>query len=99
MTTNETIMIIAVTLIAVGIPVTGLVIRFALRPLVKDIAAAIRGRQVEEGNSELIQRLERIEMRLEEQSRHTGELLEANRFYGELQVGRTEEPRGPSAGG
>jgi hypothetical protein len=99
MTTNETIMIIAVTFIAVGIPVTGLVIRFALRPLVKDIAAAIRGRQMEEGNWELIQRLERIEMRLVEQSRHTGELLEANRFYGELQASRIEEPRGPSAGG
>jgi hypothetical protein len=44
---------------------------------------------MEEGTSELIQRLERMEMRLEEQNRHMGELLETNRFYGELQVSRT----------
>lgn len=99
MTYNEMIMIIAVTFIAIGIPVTGLVIRFALRPLVQDIATAIRGREPEEGTSEVLQRLERIEMRLEEQDRRTAELLEANRFYGELQAGRTEESRGPSANG
>lgn len=91
MSTNEMVMIIAVTLITIGIPVTGLVIRFALRPLVRDIAAAIRGREEPDQVPEVLQRLERIELRLEEQDRRMIELLEANRFYGELKAGREDE--------
>lgn len=89
MNTNEMIMGIAVTFIAVGIPLSGLVIRYALRPLIQDIASAIRGRE-EDASGELIQRLDRIEARLEEQAQQTGELLEAQRFYKELEAGRTE---------
>jgi hypothetical protein len=95
MTTNEVIVVIAVTFIAVGIPVTGLVVRFALRPLVQDIAAAIRGER-KGGDLEIVERLERIETRLEEQDRRMGELLEASRFHRELEAGRPGEPERPS---
>lgn len=95
MTTNEVIMVIAVTFIAVGIPVTGLVVRFALRPLVQDIAAAIRGERkgAEVGIGD---RLERIELRLEEQDRQMRELLEASRFHRELEAGRPGRGGGSS---
>lgn len=93
MSMNEMIMVIAVTFIAVGIPIGGLVIRFALRPLVQDIAAAIRGGRAEDG-AELVQRLERIEARLDEQAQWTRELLETERFYKELQAGADDQPSG-----
>lgn len=86
MTTNEMIAFIALMLIAVGLPVGGLVVRFALRPLVHDIAAAIRGRSEPD---EVIQRLAQIEARLVSQEEHVTEVLEAHRFLRELEAGRS----------
>jgi hypothetical protein len=97
MSPYEVIAVVAVTFIVLGIPLTGLVIRFALRPMVRDLAAAIRGK--EEGPRalfEIARRLERIEGRLDEQDARVQEALEASRFYKELEAGPKEgsdEPR------
>jgi hypothetical protein len=89
-TTTEMIAFIALILIAVGLPVGGLVIRFALRPLVHDIAAAIRGQQ-DPGLVDVMQRLEQIDARLAGQEERTVELLETHRFHRELEAGRASE--------
>jgi hypothetical protein len=100
MATTEVVLIIAVTFIVLGIPLTGFMIRFALRPLVQDIARAIGAQGSEEGEfAELIRRLDRIEGRLEDQDRRMDELVQANRFYGQLESGRGEAAGDAGAGG
>jgi NhaP-type Na+/H+ or K+/H+ antiporter len=94
----EAIVAITAIVVAIGIPVGGLVIRFALRPLVQDIANAIRsGNTGEQGHWEsLSRRLERIEASLVEQEAVTSRLLEVQEFERKLRSGRAEDP--PSGG-
>lgn len=70
----------------IGLPVIGLVTRYALRPLVQDMAAAIRGGR-DEQTQELAERLARLEERLEEQDKQLDRLLEAERFRQALESG------------
>jgi hypothetical protein len=89
--------IVGVTAIIVvfGIPLGGLVIRFALRPLVKDIANAIRSNAPVPGDpaqlESLNRRLERIEQSLVEQEALTTRLLEVQEFDRKLRSGLPED--------
>jgi len=81
--------------VVIGIPVTGLVIRFALRPLVKDIANAIRSSAPGTGDpaqlESLNRRLERIEQSLVDQEALTTRLLEVQEFDRKLRSGLPED--------
>ncbi|TVP44037.1 MAG: hypothetical protein EA350_12475 [Gemmatimonadales bacterium] len=85
--------LIAITAIIVlfGLPLGGLVIRFALRPLVKDIANAIRSNAPVAGDpaqlESLNRRLERIEQSLVEQEAISARLLEVQEFDRKLRSG------------
>lgn len=74
-----------------GIPMMGLVARFALRPLVQDITRAIRTGDEDEVR-ELRRRIAELEQRLEAQEQETERLAEAERFHRELRAG--DEPDG-----
>lgn len=67
----------------IGIPMTGLVIRYALTPLVEKLAVAIRGSQHDE-IVELRERLAATEELLEVQQEKLDRLVEAERFHQEL---------------
>jgi len=92
--------LIAITAIVVlfGLPLGGLVIRFALRPLVKDIANAIRSNAPAAGDpgqlESLNRRLERIEQSLVEHEALTTRLLEVQEFDRKLRSGPPEDPSG-----
>jgi hypothetical protein len=90
----EAVVAITAIVVAIGIPVGGIVIRFALRPLVQDIANAIRsGGAGDQGHWEsLDRRLERIETSLVEQEAVTSRLLEVQDFERKLRSGHPEEP-------
>jgi hypothetical protein len=99
---SEAIIAITAILVAVGLPVGGLVMRFALQPLVKDIAAAIRAASADRaghGDWEAVDlRLARIERALVEQEGLTRRLIETREF--DRQIGGPTEPgqigtRGP----
>jgi hypothetical protein len=77
---------ILIALLVFGIPGGALAVRFVLRPMLKEIAQAIRSSR--EGMSpELERRLAELEegQRLVQQQLHT--LIEAERFHRELQSG------------
>lgn len=74
----------------IGVPMIGLVTRFALQPLVKDVAAAIRGGR-EEWADGVVERLTRLEERLDEQERQLERVVEAERFRRELEAGGSGE--------
>ncbi len=82
----EVLVPITAIFFVIGLPVIGLVTRFALRPLVHDMAAAIRGGR-DERSEELAERIARLEERLEEQDRQLDRLLEAERFRRALESG------------
>lgn len=69
-----------------GVPMIGLVTRFALQPLVKDVAVAIRGGR-EDWADAVVERLARLEERLDEQERQLERVVEAERFRRELEAG------------
>lgn len=72
-----------------GVPIMSLAARFVVRPLIQDIAEAIRGKgagRVEE----LERRLVRMEEALLDQDRLLARLSEAERFRRQLETG----PRG-----
>lgn len=69
-----------------GLPMLGLVTRFALRPLVQDITAAIRAGSEEE-MKDLRERLAALESRMEAQEEELDRLSEAERFHRELRSG------------
>lgn len=83
-------------LVIFGLPLGGLVIRFALRPLVQDIANAIRSNSPASGDPAQIEslnrRLERMEQSLLEQEALTTRLLEVQEFDRKLGTGRREDP-------
>lgn len=70
----------------IGLPMFGIVARFALRPLVKDLATAIRGASEDELN-EIHERLALIEDRLDHQEEALQRISDADRFHRELQAG------------
>lgn len=82
----EVLVPITAIFFVIGLPVIGLVTRYALRPLVHDVAAAIRGGRDERAD-DLGERLARLEERLEEQDRQLERLLEAERFRRALESG------------
>jgi hypothetical protein len=92
----EAVVAITAILVVVGLPVTGLVIRFALRPLVKDIASAIRSNAAAAGDpaqlESLNRRLERIEQSLVDHEALTTRLLEVQEFDRKLRSGQPEDP-------
>lgn len=92
MTVFEAVVAITAIIVAIGIPVAGLVIRFALRPLVQDIASAIRSSSGgDQANWEsLNRRLERIEASIVEQEGVTSRLLEVQEFDRKLRSGLPE---------
>lgn len=71
---------------AVGVPVMALAAHFVLRPLVRDIAGALRAQKglPEEA---LDQRLARLEENNEELQRLVRQLVDAERFRRELESG------------
>ncbi|CAN5785496.1 hypothetical protein BH23GEM11_BH23GEM11_10350 [soil metagenome] len=87
---------ITAIIVVIGIPVTGLVIRFALRPLVQDIANAIRsggsGTRDQDQWASLNRRLDRIEQSLVDQDAVTSRLLEVQEFDRKLGSGLPEDP-------
>lgn len=70
-----------------GLPMLGLVTRFALRPLVQDITSAIRAGS-EENMREVRQRLAALEDQVEAQQQELDRLSEAESFRRELESGR-----------
>lgn len=90
----EAVVAITAIVVAIGIPVGGIVIRFALRPLVQDIANAIRsGGAGDQGHwDSLNRRLERIEESLVEQEAVSSRLLEVQDFERKLRSGLPEDP-------
>lgn len=76
-------------LVLVGVPVLGLVIRYALSPLIQDLIRAIRG-DARDGREEVAERLARMEQRLDAQETEIQRLAEAERFHQELRSGGPE---------
>lgn len=81
---------IVAVICVIGLPMMGLVTRFALRPLVQDITSAIRAGSEEEMR-DLRERLTSLEDRMETQQRELERLAEAESFHRELQAGRDPE--------
>ncbi len=81
---GETLVAITAILVVIGLPVGGLVIRFALHPFAKEIAGAIRSQGTERGEGAtwevLDHRLGRIERSLVEQEALTRRMLEVSEF-------------------
>jgi hypothetical protein len=81
---------ILIALLIFGIPGAALSIRFVLRPMLREIADAIRS-----SRGELSQDLERRLLELEEGQRLTNEqlehLIEAERFRDQLQSGNPRD--------
>lgn len=70
----------------IGVPVLAVATHFVLRPLVRDIITAIKGKDVER-LEELDARLHRLEDALLEQSEQLDRLLEAEAFRLRLEGG------------
>lgn len=83
----------------IGVPVMAVAAHFVLRPLVRDIITAIRGKDVER-LEELDVRLYRLEATLTEQSEQLDRLLEAEAFRLRLESGSQvgAGPAGRSSG-
>lgn len=82
---EELVSVVAIVCV-IGLPMFGIVARFALRPLVQDFARAIRGASEDELN-ELHERLALLEERLDQQERAVNRVTEADRFHRELRAG------------
>ena len=85
---EELVGIVAVICV-VGLPMGGLVLRYALRPLVQDLTTAMRGDAREE-LAEVRERLTVLEDRLDAQGDRLDRLAEAERFRQKLAAG--DEP-------
>lgn len=68
---------------------------FVLRPLVRDVIAAIKGKQVER-DDEIEARLARLEEAVEEQTDHVDRLLEAEAFRLRLESGASASSSRPA---
>jgi len=82
---GELIPIVAI-LCVIGIPMIGLVVRFALSPLIQDLSGAIRG-GARDDLEEVKERLARLERQTELQSEELQRLSEVERFHRELESG------------
>lgn len=80
----------------IGVPVMSLAARFVLRPLLKDLTAAVRGGKADE-IGELRDRLGRLETHLLEQGQQLDQLIEAELFRRELEQKSTAALGSPAA--
>lgn len=79
-----------------GVPSLVLATRFALRPLVRDVAEAIRTtRPADPADAALEARVARIEETVRGLDRHVDRLLEAERFRRELESGERASASAP----
>jgi hypothetical protein len=98
----ETIIAVTAILVVIGLPMAGFIIRFALRPLVQDIANAIRSGAPGGGDSGGIEalndRLDRIERSLLEQEAQTSRLLDSLEFDRQITRGDPGTMKGAGSG-
>ena len=83
----EALIGLAAVFFVIGVPVMSLAARFVVRPLIKDISEAIRGKGTSRVE-ELERRLVRMEEALLDQDRLLARLSEAERFRRQLESGR-----------
>lgn len=86
---EELVGIVAVICL-IGLPMGGLVLRFALRPLVQDLTTAMKGDARQE-LAETRERVAALEDRLEAQGELLERLVETERFHRELATGGPDE--------
>lgn len=84
---GELVPIVAI-LCVIGIPMIGLVVRFALSPLIQDLSRAIRG-GARDDLDEVKERLARLERQLEIQGEELQRLSEVESFHRELESGES----------
>lgn len=82
---EELVGIVAVICV-IGLPMGGLVLRFALRPLVQDLTTAMKGDARQE-LADVRERVAALEDRMEHQDELLERLAEAERFRRELESG------------
>jgi hypothetical protein len=70
----------------VGVPSMALASKYVLRPMIRDLTEAVRGRRDQE-RRDLEDRMARLEEVVQEQDRRIDRLLEAERFRRELESG------------
>jgi hypothetical protein len=79
----------------IGVPIMSLATHFVLRPLVRDVIAAIKGKDVER-DDRIEARLARLEEALQEQADQVDRLLEAEAFRLRLEGGANAPPPRPA---
>jgi hypothetical protein len=82
----EDLIPIVAIICVIGLPMLGLVARFALRPLVQDLTRAIRGAADDE-LEEMRERLARLETQISLHDDQIERLVETERFHRELDAG------------
>lgn len=82
----EDLIPIVAIICVIGLPMLGLVARFALRPLVQDLTRAIRGAADDE-LEEMKERLARLETQISLHDDQIERLVETERFHRELDAG------------
>jgi len=70
----------------IGVPVMSLAAHFVLRPMIRDLARAIRGDRAQ-SEASYEQRLARLEEMLFEQGRQIDQLVDAEQFRRRLEAG------------
>lgn len=81
----------------VGIPSIALATHLVFRPLLRDIAVAIRTDSTKPGGDpEVERRLSRLEAACDRIEDQVGRLVEIERFHRELEAAREAEPRAPA---
>jgi hypothetical protein len=78
-------------LLVVLIPITGLTLRFAVKPFLRDLAEA-RGARTKELPLERDDRLDRIERQMEDIERSVRRLADVSEFDRQLRSGPPEPP-------
>jgi hypothetical protein len=88
----QELMLTTAGILVVLIPVTGLTLRFAIKPFLKDIAGARAGRQVQPGvrDAEQDSRLGRIENQLDSLETSVRQLTEVVQFDRQLKSPQRE---------
>lgn len=82
----EALVAVVAVICVIGLPMGGLVLRFALRPLVQDLTTAMKG-DVREELAEVRERMTTLEKRLDAQDETLERLVEAEQFRHELDAG------------
>ena len=91
----ENLIPIVAIFFVIGVPVMSLATHFVLRPLVRDVIAAIKGKDVER-DDRIEARLARLEEALQEQADQVDRLLEAEAFRLRLEGGANTPPSRPA---